>query len=286
MKITRELLIKLKACQQGLDLLSKYPEGATLIELAHDPDVTLEDLFFARHYFNFNEEEIKLYNQKCEIVNCNPHILRSFKVKDSNWIYNSNTIENCNYVGNSEQIYNSNEITNSIDINSCENIANSKNIKYSTNVADSDNISSSQNIINSSYINWCNIINSCFLLNDCQFMYKSRNSKDCYFCGFVENSNHCIFCSNLSDAEFQIFNKQVTQEEFEKIKEILLFQLQNEDVNLMDINSKGHLENHFSYELRFDKMFEKLSDQFYGWVGSLPQYDEQLFLLLFFTALK
>lgn len=54
----------------------------------------------------------------------------------------------------------------------------------------------------------------------------------------------------------------------------------------MNIQSEKHLDNRFSYDLRFDRMFEQLSDDFYGWVSSLKQYDEQLFLLLFFTTLK
>ena len=286
MKVTHDLLVKLNACQQGLDLLKKYPDGATLKELALDPDATLEDFFFARHYFNFDEEEMALYNQKCEIENCGNHVLKSYKIKSSGWVYNSHSIDSCQYISNCENTARSNEVINSIDVNDSENIINSKNINFSKNVADSDNISNSNNVINSSYINWCDVINSSLLLDDCQFMYKSRNSQDCYFCGFVENSKHCIFCNNISNAEYQIFNKVVTHSEFERVKEMLLLQLQTETVDLLNVNPKYHLNNRFSYDLRFDRMFEQLSDSFYGWVGSLPQYDEQLFLLLFFTSLK
>lgn len=286
MKITRDLLVKLRACQQGLDLLEKYPDGATLTELAEDPDVTLEDFYFARHYFNFSDEEMEIYNRHCHLEECGGHVLRSSNVKKSNWVYNSQDIERCEYVGHSEKVRDSREISNSIDVNTSENVINSKIVKYSDNVADSDNIFNSENVINSSYINWCGVINSSFMLDDCQFMYKCRNTKDSYFCGFVENSNHCIFCNNISDAEYQIFNHEVTQAEFERVKEMLLIQLQAENVDLLNVNEKMHLDARFSYDLRFDRMFEQLSEQFYGWVGSLPQYDEQVFFLLFFTTLK
>ena len=286
MKITRDLLVKLRACQQGLDLLDKYPDGATLTELADDPDTTLEDFYFARHYFHFSDEEMKIYNDHCQIKNCGGHVLRSAKITNSNWVYNSTDVQNSNYVGHGEKVIDSTEVANSIDIKRSNNIINSKNIGYSENVADSDNIYNSENVINSSYINWCGVINSSFMLDDCQFMYKCRNTKDSYFCGFVENSNHCIFCNNIHDAEYQIFNKQVTEEEFNRVKEILLIQLQAENVDLLNVNEKNHLDARFSYDLRFDRMFEKLSEQFYGWVGSLPEYDEQVFFLLFFTTLK
>lgn len=286
MIITRELLIKLQACEHGLKLLEKYPNGATLIELADDPDVELDDFYFARHYFHFNDEEMKIYNKHCQIFGCGDHILRSSKITDSNWVYNSININKSNYINQCEQVIESSEIVNSVNVQYSKNIINSKNINYSENVADSDDISNSNNIINSSHINWSSVINSSFLLEDCHFMYKSNNTKDSYFCGFVENSNHCLFCNNLSNAEYQIFNKQVTQTEFEKVKEILLLQLQAENIDLLNINIEKHLNPRFSYDLRFDRMFEQLSEQFYGWVGSLPQFDEQIFLLLFFTTLK
>jgi hypothetical protein len=116
MKVTRELLTKLKACKQGFDLINKYPDGATLIELANDPDTTLEDFFFARHFFHFNEEELELYNKKCNIINCNGHVLQSYDIINSNWIYRSNNVSNSNYVSNSENIKDSNEIKSSIEI--------------------------------------------------------------------------------------------------------------------------------------------------------------------------
>lgn len=87
-------------------------------------------------------------------------------------------------------------------------------------------------------------------------MYKCRNTKDSYFCGFVENSNHCMFCNNIENAEYQIFNKQVTREEFEQVKEILLLQLQAENIDLLNVDEKKHLDRRFSYDLRFDRMFE------------------------------
>lgn len=286
MKVTRELLVKLKACQQGLDLLDKYPEGASLIELAQDPDTTLEDFFFARHYFHFTEEELELYNKKCNIINCNGHILQSYDVINSNWVYKSNNIIDSNYISNSEDVKKSNEIKSSITVNSSENIINSKNISYSQNIADSNNILTSNNIINSSNIKWSQIINSSHDLEECNFCYKSDNLNECSFCGFVTNSKHCLFCNNISDTDYQIFNKTVTWQEFERVKKELEIKLESETVDLLNIKEDKHLDNRFSYDLRFDRMFEKLSEDFYGWVSSLPYYDEQIFLLLFFTTLK
>ena len=70
-------------------MIDKYPDGAELTELANDPDVTLEDLYFARHYFSFNDEELKLYEQKCHIEGGSAHVLRSSYIKDSKFVYNS-----------------------------------------------------------------------------------------------------------------------------------------------------------------------------------------------------
>lgn len=286
MKITRDLLVKLNACQQGIDLISKYPDGATLEELADDPDLTLEDCYFARHYFNFSDKELELYFKKCEISRCGDHVLRSSKILLSDWIYNSTNVQKSQYVKHGENIISSRDVINSIDVTESNEIINSKKVLYSTLVADSDNISNSENVLNSSFINWSKVINSSFMLDDCSFVYKCRNTKDSLFCGFLQNANHCLFCNNISDAEYQIFNKPVEPNEFERVKELLQVQLSTEQVNLIDIDPKRHLEPRYSYNLRFDRMFERLSDQFYGWVGSLPQYDEQIFFLLFFTTLK
>lgn len=65
-----------------------------------------------------------------------------------------------------------------------------------------------------------------------------------------------MFCNNISDAQYQIFNKEVTLQEFEKCKEILMWQLENENVSLIKIDEKRHLDARFSYDLRFDRMFE------------------------------
>lgn len=167
MKVTHDLLVRLRACEHGLDLLKKYPDGATLIELANDPDTKLEDFYFARHYFCFNSEEMEVYNHHCQIERCGDHVLRSSQITDSNWIYNSTHVDKSSYINSCKNINTSFEIVNSVNVEGSKNTINSKNINYSDKVADSDNISNSNNVINSSYINWCNAINSSFLLDDC-----------------------------------------------------------------------------------------------------------------------
>lgn len=287
MKITNNLLVKLQAYKSWFDILKKYPnKEAPLLDLLQDEDLDFEDLYFARHYFNFTDEELKVYNNRCHIEECGDHVLRSSYIKNSNWVYSSTNIENSNFISNCQDVKGSTDIKSAINVLNSANIINSKNIKYSENIADSGEISSSNNIINSSYISWSSVINSSHNLDECRFCYKSNNLQDCYFCGFTENSRHCLFCNNISNTEYQIFNKAVTIEEFELIKEDLLQRLELETVDLLNINNEKHLDVRFSYDLRFDRMFEKLSEQFYGWVGSLKQYDEQIFLLLFFTTLK
>ena len=286
MKVTHELLVKFKAYKRWFEVIKKYPEEVELVDLLQDTDLDLDDLYFARHYFNFNDQELKVYNSRCNIEECGNHVLQSFQINNSNWIYNSSNITNSNFISNCDKVQGSSEIKSGVDIIDCENVINSKNIKYSKNIADSENISTSTNIINSNYINWSKVITSSQNLEECEFCYKCYNLNDCYFCGFVNNSKHCLFCNNISNTEYQIFNKPVTWDEFERIKEILHLQLETENVDLMDIRSDRHLDARFSYDLRFDRMFEQLSENFYGWVGSLPQYDEQIFLLLFFTTLK
>lgn len=286
MKITPELLKKVRAYRQWFDVLKKYPNGIELIELLQDSELDLDDLYFARHYFYFNTDELEVYNNRCQIQNCGDHVLRSSAITNSNWIYNSKNISNSNFISNCENVNNSNEIKSGINVIESVHVINSKNVKYSQNVADSSDIFTSNNIINSNQITWSNIINSSSKLEECGFCYKCQDLNNCYFCGFTENSKYCLFCNNISDAEYQIFNKPVSPLEFAQTKEKLLYQLEAEIVNLINIDETKHLDARFSYDLRFDRMFEQLSEDFYGWVGSLPQYDEQIFLLLFFTSLK
>ena len=285
MKITSKLLTKVKAYPNWFNIIKKYPDGVQLVELLKDPELQYEDLYFARHFFNFNSEELKIYNDRCNIVNSD-HVLRSYDIENSAWIYNSNNIIKSTYVNNGETVTDSEEIVSSIDIMQSANIINSKNVRACARVADSEDIKTSRDVINSYHIGWGKAINSCSNLEESSFCYKCRDLKDCSFCGFVTNSKHCMFCNNISNAEYQIFNQQVTKEEFERINEMLWLQLSNENVTLIDIDDTKHIYSRFSYNYRFDRMFEQLSEDFYGWVGSLPQYNEQLFLLLFFTSLK
>lgn len=112
-------------------MLKKYPDGTELIELLKDPDLDLEDLYFARHYFYFNEEELNTYNDRCQIKNCGDHVLRSAFIENSNWIYNSKNIKDSKFVSNCEKVENSNEIKSGIDIIESTHVINSKKVKYS-----------------------------------------------------------------------------------------------------------------------------------------------------------
>ena len=284
MRITVDLLKQYNACKQGIDFMqANYPNGAEAIEIMQREDVPLEFLHFGRQYLDVNDEEIQLYKQICRIDDNSHNVWYSNDVNNSTGLMHTHHVNNSSFVRDSFQINNSNYIYNSSNISNCDNVAHSTNIKDSNKILESHDIAESNDVARSNFISWSSAILNSFLLEDCSFIYKSDNLKDCHFCGFMKNSKHCLFCTELEDQEYYIFNHKVSPSVYEKYREDLLLQLQAENPCMINVfHTKYTAEARFELSARFDNIFNGLSDIFYGWVSTLPNYSDEVFINLFF----
>ena len=284
MRITVDLLKRYNACKQSIDFMqANYPNGAEAIEIMQRKDIPLHFLHFGRQYLDVNDEEIQLYKQICRIDDKSRYIWYSNDVSNSTGLMNAHHVNNSSFVRDSFQINNSNHIYNSNNISNCDDIAHSTNIKNSNKILESHDIAESNDVARSNFISWSSAILNSLLLEDCSFIYKSDNLNDCHFCGFIKNSKHCLFCTELEDKEYYIFNHEVSPTVYEKYREELLLQLQAETPCMINVfSTKYAAEERFELSTRFDTVFNGLSDAFYGWIGTLPNYSDEVFINLFF----
>ena len=283
MKVTTELLEYYNAPEEYVEFLKgKYPSGIEFTQLVDSGLATTELLHYIRQYCELTEEEFKLYESFCNIKNSD-NIWYSQTVSNSKNLYSSEGVVNSNFVRNSSDVYDSTNIYNSSFIKNSEEVAHSTDIKNSYKVMESQSIDYSHDIARSNQIAWSNNILNSSHLDDCSFVYKGNDLVDCHFCGFVNNSRRCLFCTNIKDKEYYIFNKEVSPAEYEEFKEILISKTEDEKSGLILINQSKHLsEERFRLNRRFDSIFNGLSKEFYGWVGTAPNYSDDVFLNLFF----
>lgn len=287
MKVTLELLEKYNAGAEGKTFMQKYyPDGADAFDIMDNPNLTKEMMHFARTYFRLDERDIQKYEEKCNIKN-------SEKVYFSSDIINSKVISCSNFIQDSQYIYDSINVNNCYGIYGSKDLENStdcgfsKKVKYSALVLFSNEIARSQTILHSNFISWSSIITNSMIVQDSSFLYNCNNVIDCHFSGFLKNCKHCLFCSNLEDKEYYIFNRPVKQFEYEQILEQLNFRLEDERPTFIQINrDTKEFGRRFTYSNRLDSIFNGLSDDFFGWIGTIPYYNELVFLSIFFRDAK
>ena len=290
MKITTELLEKYNCDPEIIKFVeNNFPNGASPLEIMANGELPINFLHTMRLLFIDSPEEIKRYNELCGLIDCD-RAINSEQVKNGKIVIRSSYVEDSSYVFDSTHIFNSHYIYNSSNINNCEEVNLANSIDNSNLIIKSTNVRDSYSICESDYINWSKNILFGRNINDSQFIYKSNDLVDCYFSGFLRDCKHCMFCSNLEGAEYYIFNKQVGRDTFETWKESLMFMLSDEDEFSSFItvysDEKINVYKRYKYNLRFDNVFNGLSEDFYEWIGNLPNYNEQNFLNLFFRERK
>jgi len=289
MRITVENLEKFAANKPDIELFKKeYPEGAEILEVFNNPKFDKEFFYFIKIYFKLSEEEEEIYNKICEIEK-SVSVLYSSRVKNSSFVSYSEDINKSNYVFRSKNVEDSNSINNSSFITKSKYIHGSSNVRASEKIIDSERISTSFNVVNSKDVTWGNCIISSSDIDDGGFLYKCKELTSCYFCGFVINSENCLFCHGVDGARYRIFNQEVEPQEFDRIREDLLYRLNLEISTFIQIDDDSPrmlFGKKVVYHNRFDSIFDGLSNEFYGWISTIPYYNEDLFINLFFSAEK
>jgi hypothetical protein len=283
MKITTELLEHYNASLQFIDFIkNKYPSGLEFSELIRGGIVPVDLLHYIRQYCDLSEIEMNLYESYCNIKD-SENIWYSQEVKNSKNLYLCDNVSNSSFVRNSDDVYDSTDVYNSSCIKNSKDVAHSTDIRNSRSIIESQSVNFSNNVARSNQITWSNNILNCSHLDDCSFNYMSNDLIDCHFCGFVNNSRRCLFCTGIEGEEYYIFNKEVSPAEYEEFKEVLLSKIEDETSKMIIIDSSKHLsEERFRLNRRFDSIFNGLTKEFYGWVGTAPNYSDDVFLNLFF----
>ena len=282
MKVTLEMLEQYDACQEGIMFIKdNYPDGAEAMEIMNNPNIPTEMLHFAARYFPCTEEELTRYKQICKIEN-SKYCYFSEDLKNCIGIAESKHISDSEYIRNSQNVEKSDHIYGARDvINSCD-VWNSFSVKNSNSIIQSKEIVNSKNILQSDLISWSSNILKSLIVDGSSYIYQSSKINDCHFGGFLTNCRHCLFCSNIQDSEYYIFNKQVDRKTYEDVKSALEFYLNGEHSDFIMIDKKSNLPKiRYSFSIRFDSVFNGLSPDFYGWIGTIPNYSESLFLQLF-----
>ena len=284
MKLTLELLSNYNANPLYVEYLNGIGLlGADLKEILQHEGVPIDFLHFLKKYLDFDEEEISIYNQICRVDEGSRNIWYSKDVKNSANLMRSSYVTDSSNVRDSEDVYNSRFVFNSTSIKDSKNISDSENVSDSDTVLKSRDVSMSEQVARSKSIDWCENVFWSARLRDCSFIYQSEDLDTSHFCGFVKNSDHCLFCSGIENKSYYIFNEEVTPQEFEEVLSTLLEMLNVESAPMIKVNDDGLIATErFTFSPRYDSIFDGLSKEFYGWIGTLPNYSDDKFLSLFF----
>lgn len=282
MKITSDLLLNYGAPDAYIDYFDKNFKSEIDVEDLFAQDVPLDILHFIVKYWRLPRAQYEQYLDKCKIVESekiydSQDICDSVSVVDSEHVAASKWVQNSINIEDSENIYSSNDIKSSKDV------WNSTNVNNSLIVVASKNIISSSEILYSDNISWSQTINCSNDISESIAIYKSSHILHSFFCGFCENMSNSLFCINQSFQNYSMFNAPVDPLTFERTLEELTARLQNENFNFIRVDDSGYYpQQRYINSVRFDTMFKNLSPEFYGWIGTLPNYSEEVFLNLFF----
>lgn len=285
MKLTSELLFNYNAPDEFIAYFdSTFKDGIELDEFLQK-EVPIKFLHFVVKYWKLTPAQQQLYLNKCNIQN-SISIYNSINVLNSERVINSQNIANSTWIQNSDNVRDSSHIYNSLEINESNEIWRSKQVNNSNEIMSSHNITSSSQILQSENVTWSKIVDISSDVRESIAIYKSKNVENSFFCGFCENIANTLFCTNISNASYQLFNQPTNAVTFSRVLEELQSRLQNENFKFIYVDPSGYYpEQRYTASVRFDYMFNSLSPDFFGWIGTLPNFSEQVFLNLFFRKI-
>ena len=277
MFLTTEELESRGACGVGLRIFNRlYPEGAEVSDIIKNPKMPKHLLHWGYLNLPVNEEEVDIYHSILNIdtsknVFESDSVYESENVVGSSLIYTSKYIKNSKNIDSCVQVINSDIITNSEDVTKSKNISNSKNILECSNINDCIQAYNSKECNNSKFLYMCNKIRYSQMLFKCDDMTTS------YFCANCSNSRALMFCTDLDNAELQLFNAPIKYTEFKKI--LLKYEEKWSDyvakVSTPTTILNGVVQSGSPY-YDFSRIYLGISDEFYEWVKTLPNYSDDI----------
>ena len=285
MLITLEKLQEKNASQDLIDYFSQYPNGIKIKDVYTDKKTPSRILHWCIAHLPYTKELERLYYAACQVVN-------------SKSVFHSTNVLDSFSVSYSEDICDSKGIFNCTDVNLSCNVLDSDNVKnscwvwYSNNIYDSQKIHSSRTISNSSNVTFStfvtnsrNVFNSKTILNS-NAIRNSENLENCFMCAKCSNLSNAAFCEDLHDkdkSKYYVFNKEVTESMFKFLvsgfndifKDNFLL-IEFKEKVLLDLDGVFVTHTPAVTVQAFDKIYEKISDKFWNWVKTLPNYNSEI----------
>ena len=210
----------------------------------------------------FNSWEDRIYES--ENIKDSKYVVESFDVSNSSHIFDSTNIFNSRDIVGCDEVTNSKQVFLSSMVDNCEKVIKSTNVSDSKNICDSSMVSESADIFKSS-----NIFSS-------YQIERSKDLTDVYFSSQVEGISHCLFCFGAKDSSYLLFNKPIDQARFELIKKQYKKYFDSYLVFATgwhrELSSATIPRTHYN----FNSHYANLSDKFWKWVESLPNFDKQI----------
>lgn len=254
-----------------------------VIELFKTPGLDYE--IYHKIYYNLKDatkEERAAYAARVEIDDVteslySEKVARSHDVSYSRNITESDIIINCTDIENSKNIINSSKVETSTRVHSSTEVENSDNVVFSNEIRYSSNVYYSENLDDCHYVNDCKDCVALYYGYACDKLLSSD------FCAHVHCERaadfYCLFCfgSDFYNGvdKYYIFNKPVSSTEFYRVKEILLFWLEDFKVELPF--SRIYSVKNFAGKSYIYSFFPA---DFWKKVQSLPNYSETLLSLI------
>ena len=276
MFITAEILKKHKACDQGIKYVERfYPNGVEMIDIIRDKHINKEFLHWGREHLTNGPEELAAYCESCNIteaegfwysvnVHNSKYVVKSKDVKDSRSIFESSGIINCKDVVNTDEAESSSQIFYSTMIDGSSKVCKGNNIVSSTNICNSTMVVRSINVIDSSTVFDSSEIIGCNTVSSSHF---------CQKCTDISN---CLFCDGLSSAEYHIFNKPVDPKMYELFEKQYLKYMSAYLNFITEWPADLVAGAYVTPTRKFDDWFHPITDKFWKWVRTLPNFDSML----------
>lgn len=204
------------------------------------------------------------------------------RIYQSDNITNSEIIVESDTVSDSSNIFYSTNIDHSKDIVECDEVSYSSQVFLSSMIEKSEkiskslNVSSSKNVCESSMVCGSTDIFKSVNVFDSKQIERSKNITDCFFVAQCDNLAHSLFCYDKRGEQYLLFNQPIDAARFELIKK----QYNKYFKDYLCFASGWYRELATAaapkIHYNFNSHYLNISDKFWTWVESLPNFDKQI----------
>lgn len=287
MFLTERILIKNQAPEQYIDFLkNNYSKGVEFSELCENYSVPKDFLYWIFENFSFNSKDQNSYNSALAIDEKSEMIWKSSNVSESKIVYESDNVEKSSGIFLSEDVRNSTNIFISRAVKNSTNVKESSFVSFSEEVFSSRNVTNSIQVYDSIYVqNGTDIFHSNQVVNS-DIIFESDYIQNCSFCSSCKNLINGMFCLGFDGEaardKFFLFNKEVPEVVYTSVCGQYIDLVKECHVKFLNFDER--LKNgeiaikvpDVEVTFNFQKRFAGVTDKFWDWVKTLPNYNEEI----------